>query len=305
MSEYATIESSTLLNLRNDIDVLDKYESLIKSSLGANSVYIRTKETLEELSSSGYLSDADKAKVVSEVLTNLNTAIVNSSMSTAMQWAKAEKDVQLKRIELDKQLKLLAEETAIKAAQAKDAEAAFVRTKADTWANYGVTGYDAITGTVIKPDSISVLAGSKVGADIALTGAQTSKVGVEKDLTTRKIAETDAAVYKIVADTATNYGNVTYSINSDTGAVNVFNIADVLGHNSLASIQAAIAKEQASGYAYNAWANAATASSSMLGALIASGSYTAENHGAFYNSIADTVLKLGKALPPYNAERFT
>jgi hypothetical protein len=36
------------ITVTNELDVLSKYEALVKESLGSESVYVRTKETLQK-----------------------------------------------------------------------------------------------------------------------------------------------------------------------------------------------------------------------------------------------------------------
>lgn len=80
----------------NELDVLNKYNDLVTQSLNGSSVYIRTKETLMDMFNKGYIKDNDIATVLSNVLTNINQVIVTSAMSTALQWANAEKDAEIK-----------------------------------------------------------------------------------------------------------------------------------------------------------------------------------------------------------------
>jgi hypothetical protein len=94
----------------SDLDVLDKYKSLIKQSLDSESVYIRTKETLEDIFENSSFTNKEKSEILSQVLISLNGSLVNASMGTAMQWSNAEKEVELKKLELAKQLDILDEE---------------------------------------------------------------------------------------------------------------------------------------------------------------------------------------------------
>jgi hypothetical protein len=70
-------------------------------------------------------------------------------------------------------------------------------------------------------------------------------------------------VYKIVADTAANFGSATYSL-SDTGVT----CSVGLQQGTLAYEQIQIARNQALGYQYNAWANGVNAASTTVGLLI-------------------------------------
>ena len=105
------------ISISSDLDVLSKYDSLVSRSLGGESVYIRAKETIQELAAAGDLSDTDKAKVISEVLNSLNTSLVSSSMSTALAWAQAEKAITLQKLEMALQLDAIEQDVFLKEAQ--------------------------------------------------------------------------------------------------------------------------------------------------------------------------------------------
>ena len=292
----------SVINVRESVDVLTKYESLVQSSLGANSVYIRTKETLDQLASDGDIKDADKARILAEVLTSLNTAIVNSSMDTALKWASTEKDIQLKKLELHRSLQILDEELSIKKANVKTAEAEVTRVKADTLASFGVTGLDA-NGNVVT-SNVSVPQTSRVGSEIALNAERTRTEEQTVELTKNKIKESHVSINKVVADTVTSYGVFTYAIDNDPdsstygrlGAVSRGNAANMT--YILSDIQSKIAGGQAKGYVYNAWANAVTASASTLGTLVASGSDNTALYEQYGELVVEGIGKLLLAAPP-------
>jgi hypothetical protein len=251
-----------VITVTKELDVLEKYQALIKQSLSGESAYIRAKETIQDLVDSGAIDDATKAQVISNIVTSIVNNINSSSMSTAMSWASAEKDIELKKLELDKQLEILDQDDLLKQAQVTQVLNATRLAKVESRRMYGIPVFDA-EGNIISLDETG-----KVVTDIALTAAQIVKSGSENTLLGQKVQESQAAVHKIVADTYKNYGNYSYSGLSSTGITTV--TANHGAFKTLSDTQQDIAIEQAKGYTYNAWANALTGSASMLGTAIAS-----------------------------------
>lgn len=248
------------ISISSDLDVLSKYDSLIAQSLGGESVYIRAKETIEDLAAAGDLSDADKAKVISEVISSLNSALVSTSMSTALSWAQAEKAIALQKLELAPQLDILEQDKLLKEAQADQVYNSIRLAKVESRRMYGVAAF-------VDNDIVALSDEGKIYTDMQLTDAQRTKVGAETTLTEQKMEESYAAVHKIVADTYVNYGSYTYTGLGVTGLPTI--TANHGSFTTLSDMQKGIAEEQARGYTYNAWANALTGTASMLGTAIA------------------------------------
>lgn len=250
------------ITITDKLDVAEKYELLVKQSLAGNSAYIRAKETIQELVDSGSIDETQKSEVLSSILGGMINNITSSSMSTAMAWANAEKDVALKKLELSKQLDILDQEIALKTAQVAQVDNATRLSKVESKRVYGTAVFDS------DNNIYSIDGTGKVAADTLLTEAQTAKATSEEVLVTQKVKESHAAVHKIVADTYVNYGNYTYSGLDETG-ITVVTPAHSIAYKTLSATQQDIAIEQAKGYTYNAWANALTGSASMLGTAIA------------------------------------
>lgn len=249
------------ITVSSELDVSEKYESLVKQSLAGNSLYIRAKETIEELVENGALDEAKKAEVISEVIGAAVNSITGSSMSTALDWARTEKEIELKKLELAFQLDILEQESFLKTEQVSQTASATRLAKVESKRLYGTAVFD-VDGNIISLDNTG-----RVASEIALTDVNTLKATEEVELTTQKIKESYAAVHKIVADTYVNFGNYTYSVPAETG----FTIVTPQhgAYVTLSDTQQSIAEEQAKGYIYNAWANALTGSASMLGTAIA------------------------------------
>lgn len=248
------------IKLSSDLDVIAKYEALVSTSLGGESVYARLKDTVEKLVKDGDLSDAEKGKIVAEVLGGLSNSISSSSMQTALQWATNEKDIELKKLELAKQLDILDAEGKLRDAQVAKSKWEGIAIQANTERSYGKP-------SVVEGVVVGLAPKGKMLAETDLLAQQVLNSKEEINLLRSRLNESYAAVHKTVADTVVNYGPWTYAIgangvtSSSPGTTPVVPLSDV---------QRTIAKEQARGYAWNAWANAATASAGMLGTAIAS-----------------------------------
>ena len=160
------------ITITDELDVVSKYKELVCVSLGADSTYIRTKETLQDFFDSNNIKDTDKANIISNVLTGLNTALVSASMSTALQWATTEKDTALRKLELSKQLDVLDQDILIKESQADIAYRDNIAKQADIIRTFG-------TPTVIGGVVISLPNEGKSYQDIEVVKQQLVNLGKE------------------------------------------------------------------------------------------------------------------------------
>lgn len=249
-----------VITVTNELDVIEKYECLVRQSLSGESAYIRAKETIQELFADGTITSAEKATVVSNVVSSIAGSIANTSMTTALAWAQAEKEVALKKLPLSIELDILAQDLLLKEAQVEQINSAIRLSKVESKRLYG-------TGTFVGNDLTALADEGKVYTEIQLTDTQRGKVVSETTLIDQKLNESYAAVHKIVADTYVNYGAYTYTGVGPAGITTV--TANHGAFKTLSDTQQEIAIEQAKGYTYNAWANALTGSASMLGTAIA------------------------------------
>ena len=249
------------ISVTSNLDVLEKYQTLITQSLGGESAYIRAKETIQDLVATGSIDSAQKAEIISSIISSVVTSINSSSMSTAISWANAEKEIELRKLELAKQLDILDQDILLKTVQVEQVNNAVRLDKVESRRMYGVAVFDG-SNNVISLDTTG-----KVSKDIELTSAQITKTGSEDNLLVQKVQESHAAVHKIVADTYVNYGHYSYTGLTAGGLSTV--TANHGTFKTLSNTQQDIAIEQAKGYTYNAWANALTGSASMLGTAIA------------------------------------
>lgn len=248
----------------SNVSVVEKYNSLVKESIGGESIYIRAKETVQELVNDGAITDAQRAEVISNVISSAVNSITSSAMSAALDWAKYEKELALKKLEMDQQLSLLVIDGEIKSAQKAQIEMQTRLAQVESKRMYGTGTFSPVDG------SLAALAeDGKVYEDIKLTRQQVTNATTENTLINTKVLESKAAVHKIVADTYVNYGAYTFNYN-ETGE-GIAQITQInTDYKTLSDTQRDIAVEQGKGYTYNAWANALTGSASMLGTAIAS-----------------------------------
>lgn len=243
-----------LTSLTTDLAVTEKYNELLGTLLCDTSVYIRTKETLTELVSAGDLKGADKAKVIAEVLSNLNNGLVNAAMQTALNWTSKEKEVELSKYELQVKLDELEQKILTEKEMTKKVKADVVALYSQTKAMYG-------TPTIDSNGFVTALGiDGKVYEEKELIKQQKLNQAAETEVLKHKLKETNAAIYKIVADTYANYGNMSWTLTE-----NACNVTGSSVTTPLAIKQSEIAENQSKGYSYNAWGNAVNAASSVLG----------------------------------------
>jgi hypothetical protein len=240
------------ITVTNELDILSKYEALVKESLGSESVYVRTKETIEAMFDNGLIKDDDKAAVISQVLSAINTSMVSTSMQTALQWAAQEKEIALKKLELEKQLDILNNDNALREAQVAKT----------------VSEDLAIQASNLRDNGVSTLVGGKV-VSVNDSGTKYENILATRAQVDKMESEIYAGIHKIVADTYANYGAYSGYVVGANGVTGITDITPV-GYTTLSEAQLAIAKEQAKGYAYNAWANAASGLGSTIGVALTS-----------------------------------
>lgn len=251
------------ISISTELDVLDKYTSLMQNSLTSESFYARTKDTLAEYFDKYSMNNKDRGEILANVMGSVTTSLSSAAMSTALQWASSEVELGLKKLELEKQLDILENQKDLTKAQAAKAANDNIATQAEVWRMYGKP--TAVDGVLT-----SLTDNCKLFWDIQSAEETSINLGKEGVLLDSRKKESLAAIHKTVADTVVNYGPWTYTL-GETGIVGT-PTRNVIGIKPLSDVQRTIAEEQAKGYAYNAWANAVTASAGMIGTVVASGS---------------------------------
>lgn len=250
----------TNISLETSIDVISKHRELVAEALGPDSVYIRMKETLDSYFKEGALSEPAIAELVTKTISAMSNSITSQTMTTALQWASKEKELVLQKEEIEYKI------DAVKLANQKaefdrdNAEALKIYTQAKTIREMGQP--------VIVNGSVASLPDSGKEYQMIL--------GLQKDVELKEVQKTNyaaqtkqvqAQVHKLVADTYVNHGMFTGYTIADNGVTGTSMIPQAW--TTLSDMNRRVAAEQAKGYAYNAWANAASSSSGMIGTLVA------------------------------------
>jgi len=257
----------------NELDIISKYKSLMAASMDGSSSYIRAKETLEQMYVDNDVPQDQKGEVLAGLLSALHTAAMTTSMSTAIQWAAKEKDLALQKLELELQLDVLKNEVDKSANEADRIRQANLTAQADSLRANGAM-------TVVEGTVTSLSDSGTQYENILLTKEKVESENKAQLLSDAKLKETNAGTHKIVADTYVNYGMYSgYNI-TDTGVTGVTD-ATPAGYYTLSDMQRTIAQEQAKGYAYNAWSNAASGLGSTIGVALTSETdiFTGDNAG--------------------------
>lgn len=261
------------ISITSDLDVIEKYKELVHSSMDGDSIYIRTKETVQALFNSGDIKNGERAEVIAQVVSSLNTSLVNTSMNTALQWASQEKEIALRKLELERQLDILDNEKLKTENEADRIKNDNLVQQADSLRQNGAM--TVVDGKVKALDDTGVQY-----ENILLTREKVDSENKAQILSDAKLNETNAGIHKIVADTYVNYGMYNGYAITDSGITGVFDNTPV-GYTTLSDAQLEIAKEQAKGYAWNAWSNAATGLGSTIGVALTSETdiFTGDNAG--------------------------
>ena len=92
------------------LDVVKKQKELAAALTDEDSIYIRMKETLVDLLEKGEIKGTDRARVISETISQMAVNLTNTSLTTALAWQAQEKELALKKEELEVRLDILQKE---------------------------------------------------------------------------------------------------------------------------------------------------------------------------------------------------
>lgn len=244
-----------------DLDVTNKQRKLVEEALGPDGAYIRLKETLIDLLDAGEIKGADRANVVSTTLSNMAGQITASAMQTGLQWAAQEKELELKKLEMEYQLEVIRQQGLLAENQVIDSLAGRQLKQAQRIREYGIATTDS-AGNVT-----SLANNGKVYQEELNVIQDTANKALLPAQIAAQTEEVHARTHKTVADTYVNHGIYTWTDITDKGVTGV--VKATTGYTTLSELQKQVAAQQAKGYSYNAWSNAATGASGMIGTLIA------------------------------------
>ena len=245
--------------IETKLDVIEKQRKLVEEALGPDSIYIRMKETLLDLLDHGDIKSTDKAKVVAETIAQMSASITANVMNTGLAWAEAEKRLGLQKEELEKQLDILVQNKLLAENQVANSLAERQLKQAQLLRNYGTPSTD-------NNGNVTLLANEgKEYVTMQNIEADTANKGIQGEVLVATKEQNWAQTHKLVADTYINHGVFTWTNLGANGLTGVNKTST--GYVTLSDLQKQVSKEQARGYVYNAWANAASAGASMLGTL--------------------------------------
>lgn len=252
--------ANTVISLDTDIDLITKQRELVQEALGPDGAYIRLKETLEEYYDEGTLKNPDVANAVGQALSNMAVSITAQAMNAALDWAAREKALVLQKEELEYKIDLMKLEAEKAAFDRDTAESAKIYTQAKTIREMG-------TPTIVNGDVASLPNEGSAYWQTEILKTEEELKELAKDQVDAQTKQVQAQVHKLVADTYVNHGMFTGYIINDNGIVGTTKQAqpDV----TLSEMNKQVAAEQAKGYAWNAWSNAASSSAGMIGTVAA------------------------------------
>jgi len=80
-------------NEEESLDVISRYQKLMVSSTGDDSLYSKSKETIFELSKDLNMTESQRMEIVSGQITQMTVGLSGSAMQTALSWAKEDAGV--------------------------------------------------------------------------------------------------------------------------------------------------------------------------------------------------------------------
>ena len=241
------------------LDVIGKYAQLSAALTDVDSMYIKAKETLDELFKTNTMTAVDKANIISTTLSNITIQSSQMALNTALQWCTAEKQIYFDKLKLSYELQQI-NQTAQKIAQdVLNSEQENLILQAQMLRQYGRP--TLVNGSITALDDTG-----KINEETKLIKQQVANETTKNTQISAQTEELYARIHQLVADTYVNHGVFNGYTLEPSGLSNVVRVNT--GYKTLSELNAAVGAEQAKGYVYNAWANAVSSSASMLSTLI-------------------------------------
>lgn len=130
------------IQIETTLDVTSKYNELVQEALGDESLYSRMKENLVDLLADGSIKSTDKAKTIADAVSHMAVGLSGQVMDTAIKWAAQEKEMVLKKAELEYRLAVLDKESAKVEQDVENAKEAKKLAQAKRLREYGVATLD-------------------------------------------------------------------------------------------------------------------------------------------------------------------
>lgn len=276
-----------VISTSSTLDVLGKQKSLMAQAMGADSPYIRAKETLEELFKDNTIKNTDRAKVIAETISGITNSITTSTMSTALDWEYREKELSLRKEELSYQLDLLETQNKKAEADVKVSDSSRYLNEAKIIREYGVPTFANDKVVSLSDDGVQYASQENIKQETL------NRVELNTQIKSQT-KEVDVRIHKQIGESYYNYGIFDSYTITDSGVSNVTKLTT--GQKTLSEAQLETAKEQAKGYALNAYSNAATSSASMIGVLVSSES--AVDYTPYLTKWSSSIDKLNNVTLP-------
>jgi hypothetical protein len=250
---------TTKVAINNPLGTEDYFKKLMQEAVGADSLYIRTKETLDSFLGSevesGTMTAVDRANILSKALVDLSTSITNKAMDTALEIAKEERDA-VYRLTKAKEEALMLVAQREKLNQDKTNDQTMFEAQADKLQNESWE----IQARLYRDYGVSF---ANISDDTSiLSNTDFTNGGVKY----QQEAQTRASAYATYAKSYRESGTVTWSPTSDLNAMS-FTGSDSVG---LTVAQEEVAKRQKTAFDDNMVQHAANSSANMIGLLLSS-----------------------------------
>ena len=134
------------------LDVVKKQKELAAALTDEDSIYIRMKETLGDLLEKGEIKGTDRARAVSETISQMAINLTNTSLTTALAWQAQEKELALKKEELEVRLDILQKEVDKAKEDARLAKESVRLAQAKRIREYGDATFDPDGNVVLLSD---------------------------------------------------------------------------------------------------------------------------------------------------------
>ena len=253
--------TTTVISLDTSMDVISKYKQLVEASANGESLYVRAREVIKALKEDNLITNGDEGAAIAQVVAQLSGSASSQAMSTALAWESAEKELVLKKEELEKKIDLLKIEATKAEYDAGLAKVTKNAAEAKMIREYGANIVYVNGSVATLPDEGRAYEEIKSMKQSTLN-AEATNYGIKA-----QTEQAHASIHKLVADTYVNHGMYSGYTVAENGITGTQKLST--GYVTLSEMNRVVAGEQAKGYVLNAYSNAASSSAGMIGTLVA------------------------------------
>lgn len=253
--------TTTVISLDTSMDVISKYKQLVEASANGESLYVRAREVIKALKEDNLITNGDEGTAIAQVVAQLSGSASSQAMSTALAWESAEKELVLKKEELEKKIDLLKIEATKAEYDADLAKLTKNAAEAKMIREYGANIVYVNGSVATLPDEGRAYEEIKSMKQATLN-AEATNYGIKA-----QTEQAYASIHKLVADTYVNHGMYSGYTVAENGITGTQKLST--GYVTLSEMNRVVAGEQAKGYVLNAYSNAASSSAGMIGTLVA------------------------------------